>query len=182
MTNPKILVLGHARHGKDTVCGLLNKLYGLSFVSSSYFVAETCVRSWLETRGIKYPSLEACYADRINHRAAWFDAIAEYNRVDPAKLGRELFSKYDIYCGLRNVKEFQALKAEKAFNCCLWVDRSRHALAELTTSFNIGLSAADYIIDNNGDLHELEINIIETMDRAMDDGLIERKEPNFLHT
>lgn len=176
------MVLGHARHGKDTVCTLLNKLYGLSFVSSSFFVAETCVRSFLASRGITYDSLEACYADRINHRAAWFDAIAEYNRENPAKLGMELFAKYDIYCGLRNVLEFRALKSAGVFDCTLWVDRSRHAPAELTTSFNIGLSAADYIIDNNGDLHELEINIIETMDRAMDDGLIERKEPNFLHT
>lgn len=178
----KILLLGHARHGKDTSCDILRKLYDLSFVSSSYFVGEKVVRPWLATRGVIYVSMEDCYADRVNHRAAWFDAIAEYNRVDPAKLGRELFAKYDIYCGLRNVKEFQALKAEKAFNVCLWVDRQRHAPAELTTSFNIGLSAADYIIDNNGDLEELEINIIETMYRAMDDGKLPHREPNLLHT
>lgn len=177
----KLLVLGHARHGKDSTCNLLHKLYGLTFVSSSYFVGERVVRPWLAAKGVTYNSMDECYNDRVNHRAAWFDAIAEYNKHDPARLGRELFAQYDIYCGLRNVKEFQALRVEKAFDVCLWVDRSRHCPSELTTSFNIGLSSADYIIDNNGDLHELEINIIETMDRAMDDGLVERKEPNFLH-
>lgn len=176
----KLLVLGHARHGKDTTCDLLRKLYGLSFVSSSFFVGEKAVRPWLESRGIIYPYMDACYSDRVNHRAAWFDAIAEYNRIDKARLGRELFKQYDIYCGLRNVEEFLALKAEKAFDVCLWVDRSSHAPAELTTSFNIGLSFADYIIDNNGTIEDLEVNILETMGRAMDDGKIEEKYPNIL--
>lgn len=178
----KLLVLGHMRHGKDTTCELLKKLYGLTFVSSSYFVGEKAVRPYLEKLGIKYDTMDACYFDRVNHRAAWFDAIAAYNEPDPSRLGRELFAQYDIYCGLRNIREFVALKAAKAFDVCLWVDRSRRCPGELTTSFNIGLSAADYIIDNNGDLEELEINIIETMYRAMDDGKIERREPNILHT
>jgi len=176
------MVLGHARHGKDTTCDLLRKLYSLTFVSSSFFVGEKAVRPYLDRLGISYNSMDDCYADRVNHRAAWFDTIAAYNKEDPARLGRELFQQYDIYCGLRNVKEFQALKAEKAFDICLWVDRSHHAPAELTNSFNIGLSFADYIIDNNGDLSELEVNIIEIMERAMDDGRIERREPNLLHT
>lgn len=178
----KLLVLGHARHGKDTTCDILHKLYGLTFVSSSFFVGERAVRPWLAERGITYCSMADCYDDRVNHRAAWFDAIALYNKDDPARLGRELFKQYDIYCGLRNVNEFVALKAEKAFDCCLWVDRSRHAPSELTTSFNIGLSAADYIIDNNGTIEDLEVNIIEIMDRAMDDGKLPHREPNLLHT
>lgn len=176
----KLLVLGHARHGKDTTCDLLRKLYGLTFVSSSFFVGEKAVRPWLERHGVVYYSMDDCYADRVNHRAAWFDAISEYNRIDPAKLGRELFAQYDIYCGLRNVREFQALKAEHAFDCCLWVDRSHHAPVELTTSFNIGLNAADYIIDNNGTIEDLEVNILEIMGRAMDDRKIEERYPNIL--
>lgn len=178
----KLLVLGHMRHGKDTTCDLLKKLYGLTFVSSSYFVGEKAVRPYLEKLGIKYDTMDACYFDRVNHRAAWFDAISLYNEQDASRLGRELFSQYDIYCGLRNVREFQALKAVKAFDICLWVDRSQRAPAELTTSFNIGLSAADYIIDNNSDLDELETNIVEIMERAMDDGKIPPATANFLHT
>lgn len=176
----KIILLGHARHGKDTTADILCKLYGLSFVSSSFFVGEKAVRPYLASRGIVYSSMDACYSDRINHRAAWFDAISAYNEIDAAKLGRELFRQYDIYCGLRSVREFQALKAEKAFDVCLWVDRQQHVQAELTTSFNIGLNFADYIIDNNGTVEDLEVNILEIMGRAMDDGKIEEKYPNIL--
>ncbi len=178
----KLLVLGHARHGKDTSCDILRKLYGLTFVSSSYFVGEKACRPYLAKRNIVYPTMDDCYTDRINHRAAWFDAIAEYNKYDPARLGRELFAQYDIYCGLRNFQEFLALKAEKAFDLCLWIDRSGRTPSEATTSFNIGISQADYVIDNNGDIHDLEMNIIETMERAADDGKIEYKTPNLLHT
>lgn len=179
----KLIVLGSARHGKDTVCGLLRDMYGLTFISSSYFVAEKAVRPWLANKfGVVYPSLEDCYNDRINHRSGWFDAIADYISVDATRLGRELFAQYDIYCGPRNFHEYQALKAEKAFDCCLWVDRSRWVAPEKSDSFNIPMSVADYIIDNNSDISDLEINILEVMDRAMSDGKIEYREPTFIRS
>lgn len=176
----KLMVLGSARHGKDTVCSLLRDLYGLTFISSSFFVAEKAVRPHLAVLGIHYPTIQDCYNDRINHRSDWFNAIVAYNRDDPARLGKELFAQYDIYCGLRNRVEFHALKAENVFDVCLWVDRSHHVPPEAPSSFNMTFAVADYIIDNNGDLAELEVNIVETMDRAMDDGRIEFREPNLL--
>ena len=34
---PKLLVIGHGRHGKDTVCEILRDHYGYTFESSSKF-------------------------------------------------------------------------------------------------------------------------------------------------
>jgi hypothetical protein len=36
----KLLVVGYGRHGKDTVCDILDQKYGLTFSSSSWFCAE----------------------------------------------------------------------------------------------------------------------------------------------
>lgn len=155
----KIIVLGHARHGKDTTCEILKELYGLTFVSSSYFVAEKAVRPWLAARGIHYPSIEKCYEDRVNYRRQWYDAICEYNMQDAARLGRELFSKFDIYCGLRNLREFQALQKEKAFDVAFWVDRSKLVEPEGKSSNTIMQIHADFVIDNNGTLEDLKGNV-----------------------
>lgn len=155
----KLMVIGYARHGKDTACNLLHGMYGLNFVSSSFFVGERAVRPWLEARGICYSSMDECYADRVNHRAHWFDAIAEYNRDDPAKLGCELFAKYDIYCGNRNVLEFNAMKEKKAFDYAFWVDRGLLVEPEPLSSNTLYPDMADYVIDNNGSLEYLKRNV-----------------------
>lgn len=185
---PKLLVLGHARHGKDTVSELFATRFGLSFVSSSYFVAERAVRPALELAGISYSSLDACYADRVNHRAAWFNAIADYNSGDPAKLGRELFSEHDIYCGLRSLREFVALYRESAFDVCIWVDRStakswiangktylKGDLQEVDCSVppesrlscSVTPNLADFVLDNNGSLDDLSLQVDWAWEKAL---------------
>lgn len=146
----KIMILGHARHGKDTVCNLLHDMYGLSFTSSSYFVAAKAVRPWLVAKGITYSSFEDMYADRVNHRADWFDAIADYNKQDAGRLGRELFAVHDIYAGIRNPVEFDALKRDGIFDVCFWVDASKRVEPEPETSNRMTTEHADYIIYNNG--------------------------------
>lgn len=40
---PKIIVIGHARHGKDTVAEKLSDIYGLPFTSSSIFCADKVI-------------------------------------------------------------------------------------------------------------------------------------------
>lgn len=151
----KLMVIGYARHGKDTVCNLLRDMYKLNFVSSSYFVAEIAVRPWLKNLGIEYPDFDTMYADRVNHRADWFNAIAYYNKDDPARLGRELFQQYDIYCGLRRIEEFTALKKENAFDAVFWVDRGLHCPEESPLSMTIQPWHADWVINNNGDMDHL---------------------------
>lgn len=170
---PKIAVIGHARHGKDTVCELLRDLYGFTFTSSSLFCAEKVVfpayRAWcmgdsgprshlIEKRLFRDPAwvtVDDCFADRSNHRALWFDLIADYNTPDPATLARNITDAYDIYAGIRSTREFHAAVNEGIFDLVVWVDRSKHLPKEPSSSMELEPWMADYVIDNNGDLDDL---------------------------
>lgn len=156
----KLIITGHARHGKDTVCEMLAQKAGLHFTSSSRFVAEKAVRPWLAKKGIIYGSLEAMYEDRVNMRADWFDAISAYNEPDAARLGRELFEAgNDIYCGLRNKRELLALREQKVVDMVIWVDASKRLPPEPESSMTIAAEDCDVVLDNNGTLGELDYEV-----------------------
>ena len=146
----KLLVIGYARHGKDLACEYLSWTYGLKFVSSSRFICEKAVFPVLREK-YGYKTVEECFDDRAVHRAEWFDLISEYNTPDKSRLGREILEKYDIYCGLRNAEEWEALKAAKVFDYVLWIDASKRLETKEDTTSNTMLpQMADFIIDNNG--------------------------------
>jgi hypothetical protein len=119
VTNMKLLVIGHGRHGKDTVSEILNEKYDLSFESSSRFCSKLFIFNELKDK-FGYETEEQCYADRHSHRELWYNMICEYNQNDPSRLGREIFKEHDIYCGLRNKREFHAIKNNNAvdFSIC----------------------------------------------------------------
>ncbi len=153
----RLIVTGHARHGKDTVCEMLSNKTGLHFTSSSRFVAEKAVRPYLLQRGFNYTTPEEMYADRVNRRTDWFDAIVAYNTPDLARLGRELFeSGNDIYCGLRNKDELLALQKQGVVDEVIWVDASNRLPPEPQTSMTINPFDCDVILHNDGTLEELE--------------------------
>jgi len=154
----KLLVIGHGRHGKDTVCEILRDKYDYSFESSSQFCSKLFIYDQLKDK-YGYSSEEQCYADRHNHRAEWYDAICDYNVPDAARLGREMFTAYDIYCGLRNKREFFAMQNTGVFDYAIWVDRSNYLMPESKDSMSLEQWMADYTIDNNGTLEELEFNV-----------------------
>lgn len=158
----KLLVIGHGRHGKDTVCEILRDKYKYSFESSSRF----CSRLFIYTRlrnQYGYANEEECYLDRHNHRAEWYNAICEYNQPDAARLGREIFKAHDIYCGLRNKREYFAMQNTGVFDYAIWVDRSDHLPPESKDSMSLEQWMADYTIDNNGTIRDLEFNVHELM-------------------
>lgn len=154
---PKLLIIGHGRHGKDTVCEILKDTYGFSFESSSQFCSKLFIYDQLKEK-YGYADEEECYADRHNHRAEWYDAICAYNVPDAARLGREIFTAHDIYCGLRNKREFFAMKNTGVFNFAIWVDRSDHLPLESKDSMSLEQWMADFTIDNNGSLNDLAFN------------------------
>ena len=154
----KLLVIGHGRHGKDTVCEILRDKYDYSFESSSQFCSKLFIYDQLKDK-YGYSSEEQWYADRHNHRAEWYDAICDYNVPDAARLGREMFTAYDIYCGLRNKREFFAMQNTGVFDYAIWVDRSNYLMPESKDSMSLEQWMADYTIDNNGTLEELEFNV-----------------------
>jgi len=162
VSNLKLLVIGHGRHGKDTVCEMLRDDYGYTFESSSRFCSKLFIYNDLKDK-YGYANEEECYADRHNHRAEWYDAICAYNVPDPATLGREMFNTYDIYCGLRNKKEYHAMRNTKVFDYAIWVDRSDYLPPESKDSMSLEQWMANFTIDNNGTLDDLKFNLNELM-------------------
>ena len=154
---PKLLVVGHGRHGKDTVCELLEH-YGYTFKSSSKFCSELFIFEELKDK-YGYRDEEECYNDRHNHRTEWYNMIHDYCKDDLARLGRNLFADHDIYCGLRNKREFFAMQNEEIFDYAIWVDRCDHLPKEDSSSMSVEQWMCDYTIDNNGDLERLKKNL-----------------------
>jgi len=159
---PNLLVIGHARHGKDTVCEILQEKHNLSFKSSSLFCAELFIFNELKDK-YGYKNVEQCYLDRHNHRTEWYTLINNYCTPDLARLGKEIFNKYHIYCGLRNKKEFHAMRNAQVFNYAIWVDRSEHLPLEDLSSMSLEPWMANFVLDNNGTLHQLSYNIDQLM-------------------
>ena len=162
MNKLKLLIIGHGRHGKDTVCDILRDKYAYSFESSSRFCSKLFIYNDLKEK-YGYANEEECYADRHNHRAEWYDAICAYNEFDAATLGRDIFREHDIYCGLRNKKEYHAMKNTKVFDYAIWVDRSDHLPPEAKDSMSLEQWMANYTIDNNGTLDDLQVNVDQLM-------------------
>jgi len=141
---------------------MLRDEYGYTFESSSQFCSKLFIYNDLKDK-YGYANEEECYADRHNHRAEWYNAICDYNVPDAATLGREMFDAYDIYCGLRNKREFFAMQNTGVFDYCIWVDRSDHLPSEPKDSMSLEQWMADYTIDNNSDLMELGFNVRKLM-------------------
>lgn len=158
ISRPKLMILGHARHGKDTV-GEWFKARGYTFISSSLFVCEKAVFPAFAAAGRPYNSVESCYADRMGRRDFWYDAISAYNRPDANRLGKELFAEYDMYVGLRSARELHALRNAGAFDLAIWVDASERCPPEPRSSCTVEPWMADYIIDNNGTLEDLDFGL-----------------------
>jgi hypothetical protein len=141
---------------------MLRDDYGYTFESSSRFCSKLFIYNDLKDK-YGYANEEECYADRHNHRAEWYDAICAYNVPDPATLGREMFNTYDIYCGLRNKKEYHAMRNTKVFDYAIWVDRSDYLPPESKDSMSLEQWMANFTIDNNGTLDDLKFNLNELM-------------------
>jgi hypothetical protein len=152
----KLLIIGHGRHGKDTVAeGLVERMPTLSFMSSSMFVAQTVVRKDLEAVGINYLDLEDCYEDRVNHRDFWRDSVARYCNP-PERMAQEILADHDIYVGMRTRREFAA--SRHLFDEVIWVDRTRLLPPEPSCELT-RWDATYYFNNNNGKedlVHELD--------------------------
>ncbi len=151
---PKVLVLGSARHGKDTAAEILCELAGWGFRSSSLFVAEKAVFPELSAI-YGYKSVEECYDDRDDHRQEWRNLIRDYNSKDRTKLARELLSVCNVYVGMRCHREYTACAIGEVFDHVLWVDASDRVGgrdASLTIAYD---GSSMCTIDNNRTLADL---------------------------
>jgi len=156
-SKPKILILGHARHGKDTVSEILRDKHDFAFNPSSILIAEWIWKNYLPNEG--YKSAMDCFEDRGRHRPTWFEAIATFNKDDPCAHAKNVLRGGDIYCGMRRLAELQECIKQGLFDYIVWVDASdRHEL-EPKSSFDIPKTYAGYFIDNNGSLEDLYVEV-----------------------
>lgn len=167
---PKLILVGHGRHGKDTACEYLRDKFGFKFGSSSEFCAEHVVMPWMHAyTSLRYDSWEDCFEDRHNgdNRANWYNAITAFNTPDKSRLGRAILERNDIYNGLRNRAELWAMQATGLVDAVVWVDRTDHVPLEPRSSMTIEPWMADFHVDNNGSLDELERNLFRLAERLI---------------
>lgn len=146
---PKYLILGHARHGKDTLGDIMRDELGIKAISSSEFLAENLMFPLLKDK-YGYKNHKECFKDRVNHRKEWFDVISEYNTPDKTKLPRAILDVNDLYIGLRKRDELLPAKEQNLFDLIIWVDACERLPEESIESMDILRSDADIIIENNG--------------------------------
>ena len=108
----KLLILGNARHGKDTLAELFQEHFGLTFMSSSQASADFFLYDQLKDK-YGYNSPEECFNDRVNHRDEWYLAICDYNKDNRARLATDILSKTDCYVGMRDKAEFDECVNQK---------------------------------------------------------------------
>jgi hypothetical protein len=159
----RILLIGHGRHGKDTVGDMLARLYGLRSVSSSEFAARRAVFPLVADL---YPDWRACYADRHAHRDLWFHAIRAYNLRPGPMLAEQILEGHDIYTGMRSRAELD--RSRHLFDLVVWVDASDRLPPEAGGSMELTASDADFVIDNNGPPDELPREIARLADEICD--------------
>lgn len=159
---PKLLIIGHARHGKDTVANYMRDVLSYRVADSSRRAAEIFLFDLLRAK-YGYKDFEECYQDRVNHRTEWYDEICKFNTPDKTRLARNIMSNSDIYVGMRDREEIIACIEAKIFHAVIWVDACQRKPLEPKSSFNIDMGLADIVIDNNGDLDQL-YDVLEGID------------------
>lgn len=150
---PRLNIVGHKRHGKDTLAELLGEKFGLKFKSSSQACADIFIYDVLKEK-YGYQTPEECFEDRMNHRQEWYEMICDYNKDDRARLAKEILKTTDCYVGMRDRDEITECLNQELFDIVIWVDASERLPLEGNESFNIDKSCADIVIENNGTYEE----------------------------
>ena len=150
----KILIIGSARHGKDTVAEMINEITGMTFQSSSQAAADIFIYETLRVK-YGYTNPVECFEDRINHRAEWHDMICDYNKNNKARLAKDILKTSDIYVGMRSNEECSACIEQEIFDYIIGVYDPRKPIED-KSSFNIDIWAkSDFVIPNSGTLDDL---------------------------
>lgn len=154
----KVLILGHARHGKDTVAEFMRELFECKFESSSIAACRIFLYDTLKDK-YNYSSFEECFEDRIYHREEWHDLIVDYNKDNRARLASEILKNADIYVGMRSDLEVNECIRQGLFDLVIGVFDPRKPL-ESPKSFNIDLwEVSDIVIPNSGSLEMLKTRV-----------------------
>lgn len=152
----KLLIIGHARHGKDTLAEKIRDRAGLRFTSSSVFVGQECI--WPTWGSERYDHFDEMFADRVNHRKTWADLISAYNTPDKTRTAKTMFERgYDMYVGMRRRDELNACRKAKLFDHVIWVDASGRLPLEGGDSMELTAADADTCFDSNGPIENMDL-------------------------
>lgn len=162
-----LMVFGHKRHGKDTVCEYLRDNYAISFASSSYMACELFLFDIIKDR-FGYKTVDEAFEDRGNHRQIWYEEIKAFNVMNGLdSLGKVIFRNNSVYCGIRDKEEFDALKVGGYFDLAIWVDASDRLPPEESESMKLTKEDADIVITNNED----KASLYKKLDRLFETAL-----------
>jgi len=151
----KICIIGHARHGKDTLAEIFKQQLNMKFSSSSEFACNLFIYEKLKDI-YNYNNPKECFDDRIYKRKDWFDLITKYNEKDKSRLAKEILKENDCYVGLRNKDELLKCIQDNIFDFIIWVDASQREQLETNRSITVTKDFADIIIENNTTIEEFE--------------------------
>ena len=152
----KLLIIGYARHGKDTAAKILASLLNLKFASSSEYACEKIVYPQLKlTHGYKTPA--ECFSDRASCRGEWYTIISNYNANDPTRMAKEIMKTNHMYVGMRSAIELTACMQAGVFDLIIWIDASKRITqSEGCDSCTVSSWMADVVIDNNTSVEEFK--------------------------
>ncbi len=160
----RILILGDARHGKDTLADMLCDNSSLRSAGSSQTALDVFLFDVLKNKhNLSYSSKEEAYEDRINHRKIWYDEICLYNSVDRLKLVKDILKVADIYVGLRNHLEVESAISESVFDHIIGVYDYRKPRESNESNSADVFKYSDFVIMNNGSLSDLESKVINVI-------------------
>jgi hypothetical protein len=147
----KILVLGHAEHGKTTFAQMLAERLGCSHIASSRAALGAIWPALSVATGIQ--DKEQAYRERGAHRALWKALIRLFNETDRTALTKRILRDYDIYDGMRDLDEYYHSK--EFFDFIFFVDAfGRNAPKDM--SMAIPFDPRRMVkVDNRGDKRQL---------------------------
>lgn len=157
--NPRILLVGHGRSGKDTAGEYLEKITGLKFGGST--------SRWLapyvaERMGM---DVEQCYAVRHQNREIWYRIGQEVREHQPGILLDTAFRHGPITAGVRDKVELQYACEKQLITHLIWIQRD--VPVDPTLEFNQfdcvryvgGKNVCYSLIFNNKDLDVFRNNL-----------------------
>ena len=117
---PKILIVGHGRHGKDTLAQIINLELEHKFRGSSEVAAREVIYPVMSNF---YSSPEDAFERRHDNRELWRALISDFNREDPTKLACLVCEGGYGYVGLRDKTEVISAVKQGFFTHVIWVKR-----------------------------------------------------------
>lgn len=113
----KLIINGHAQHGKDYLADAVAEEFGLQKLNSSMWFAETVLMPAFPNT---YSCVEHAYKDRVNHRALWYQMMLY------GDWQKKFMEHSDIFCGHRNIEEHQEMQSIGCLSIWVeWVGRSK---------------------------------------------------------